>query len=68
MEKLLFKMFFFLAWENIKITKQLEERKRLDELYFQRAGKGPIVKTYKYDPTKQASSDKPTTPMSAKNR
>jgi len=40
------------SWTNIKITKQLEERKRLDELQFQRAGKGPLVKTYKYDPTK----------------
>lgn len=42
-----------LAWQNIKITKQLEERKSLDDLQFRRAGKGPVVKTYKYDPTKQ---------------
>jgi YidC/Oxa1 family membrane protein insertase len=35
----------------MKITKELEERQRLDELQFQRAGKGPIQKTYKYDPT-----------------
>ncbi|XP_050517119.1 mitochondrial inner membrane protein OXA1L [Diabrotica virgifera virgifera] len=55
------------SWENIKITKALEERKRLDELSFQRAGKGPIVKTYKYDPTKQVDPSK-TAPVSAKSR
>lgn len=36
----------------MKITKELEERKRVDEILFQKAGKSPIVKTYKYDPTK----------------
>lgn len=41
------------SWTNVKITKELEERRRLDEIQFQRAGKGPIQKTYKYDPTKQ---------------
>lgn len=49
----------------MKISKELEERRKLDELRFQRAGKGPIVKTFKYDPTKQTepiSSD----PVSAK--
>ncbi|XP_057661340.1 mitochondrial inner membrane protein OXA1L [Diorhabda carinulata] len=55
------------SWENMKITKQLEERKRLDELAFQRAGKGPIVKTYKYDPTKQTEPDK-SAPVSVKSR
>lgn len=48
------------SWANIKITKELEERTKLDEIQFQRAGKGPITKTYKYDPTK--------TPISAKKR
>jgi len=37
----------------MKITKEMEERQRLDELQFQRAGRGPIQKTYKYDPTQQ---------------
>ncbi|XP_069674457.1 mitochondrial inner membrane protein OXA1L [Periplaneta americana] len=40
------------SWTNMKITKELEERQRFDELQFQRAGKGPIQKTYKYDPTR----------------
>lgn len=44
---------FYSAWTNMKISKEIEERRRLDELRFQRAGKGPIVKTYNYDPTKQ---------------
>lgn len=46
----------------MKITRELEERRRLDELKFQKAGKGPIVKTYKHDPTKQVTS------MDAKKR
>jgi len=35
----------------MKITKEIEERQRLDEIRFAKAGKGPLVKTYKYDPT-----------------
>jgi len=36
----------------MKITKELEDRNRIDEIRFQKAGKGPLIKTYKYDPTK----------------
>lgn len=43
------------AWTNVKITKELEERRRLDEMQFQKAGKGPIQKTYKFDPTKHVT-------------
>lgn len=46
------------SWTNMKITSELEGRKRYDEMQFQRAGKGPVVKTYKFDPTKQAYSAK----------
>jgi YidC/Oxa1 family membrane protein insertase len=35
----------------MKISKELEERQRFDEIQFQRAGRGPVQKTYKYDPT-----------------
>ncbi|KAL3284431.1 hypothetical protein HHI36_018590 [Cryptolaemus montrouzieri] len=41
------------SWSNMKIVRELEERRRLDEIQFRRAGKVPIVKTYKQDPTKQ---------------
>lgn len=41
------------SWTNMKITNELNERARMDEIRFQRAGKGPLVKTYKYDPTKR---------------
>ncbi|GLV46656.1 OXA1L mitochondrial inner membrane protein [Carabus blaptoides fortunei] len=44
------------SWTNMKITSELEGRKRYDEMQFQRAGKGPVVKTYKFDPTKQNAS------------
>lgn len=37
----------------MKISNEIESRKRYDEMQFQRAGKGAIVKTYKFDPTKQ---------------
>ncbi|XP_034484181.1 mitochondrial inner membrane protein OXA1L [Drosophila innubila] len=39
------------SWDNMKISKEIEERQRLDEIRFAKAGKGPLVKTYKYDPT-----------------
>uniref|UniRef100_A0A182QBU0 Membrane insertase YidC/Oxa/ALB C-terminal domain-containing protein n=1 Tax=Anopheles farauti TaxID=69004 RepID=A0A182QBU0_9DIPT len=39
------------SWTNMKISRELEERARVDEIRFQKAGKGPLVKTYKYDPT-----------------
>ncbi|KAH8365829.1 hypothetical protein KR093_005210, partial [Drosophila rubida] len=41
------------SWDNMKITREIEERQRLDEIRFAKAGKGPLVKTYKYDPTQQ---------------
>nr|CAD7449113.1 unnamed protein product [Timema bartmani] len=44
------------SWTNMKITKELEDRQRVDEIKFQRAGRGPIQKTYKYDPTRPTSS------------
>lgn len=40
----------------MKITKQLSDRERADTVQFNVAGKGPIVKTFKYDPTKQKES------------
>lgn len=42
------------SWSNMKITRELEERQRVDEMRFAKAGKGPLVKTYKYDPTKSS--------------
>lgn len=40
------------SWESNKIVKQIEDRQRADALRFKEAGKGPIQKTYTYDPTK----------------
>lgn len=40
------------SWTNMKITRELEERRRLDEIMFQKAAKGAVQKTYKHDPTK----------------
>ncbi|XP_037928844.1 mitochondrial inner membrane protein OXA1L-like [Teleopsis dalmanni] len=40
------------SWQNMKISKELEERQQLNEIRFAKAGKGPLIKTYKYDPTK----------------
>lgn len=48
----------------MKIAKELEERERFDDMQFQRAGRGPIIKTYKFDPTKV--SGPPVTPPTKK--
>jgi YidC/Oxa1 family membrane protein insertase len=40
------------SWTNMKISRELEERKRVDEIMFQKAAKGAVTKTYKFDPTK----------------
>lgn len=56
--------FYFTAWRNMKIAKELEERERFDDMQFQRAGRGPIIKTYKFDPTKV--SGPPVTPPTKK--
>lgn len=42
---------------NAKIAREMQDRERVDEIRFRKAGLGPIQKTYPYDPTKQ----KPTT-------
>lgn len=57
------------SWTNMKITRELEERKRWgDEVQFQKAAKGAIQKTYKYDPTKPRLSPRPASPVEAKQR
>lgn len=40
------------SWTNMKITREMADRQRVDEIIFTRAGKGPLQKTYKFDPTK----------------
>ncbi|KAK7481673.1 hypothetical protein BaRGS_00027046 [Batillaria attramentaria] len=40
------------SMSNAKLAQQMEERQRVDALKFQKAGQGPIQKTYTYDPTK----------------
>ncbi|XP_023177132.2 mitochondrial inner membrane protein OXA1L isoform X2 [Drosophila hydei] len=55
------------SWDNMKITKEIEERQQLDEIRFAKAGKGPLVKTYKYDPTKPHSTPVNTNPNPLKS-
>ncbi|XP_066595869.1 mitochondrial inner membrane protein OXA1L [Prorops nasuta] len=43
------------SWENMKVSKKLREIEHLDKSRFANAGRGPIPRTYKYDPTKQAA-------------
>lgn len=43
------------SWTNLKISKNLADRQRIDEMIFTKAGKGPLQKTYKFDPTKLSS-------------
>uniref|UniRef100_A0A023G022 Putative cytochrome oxid n=1 Tax=Amblyomma parvum TaxID=251391 RepID=A0A023G022_AMBPA len=42
------------SFTNTRIAREIEERSRADEIRFKKAGIGPVVKTYTYDPTKQA--------------
>ncbi|CAN8001086.1 unnamed protein product [Ixodes pacificus] len=42
------------SFTNARITRELEDRVRADEMQFKKAGMGPVVKTYPYNPTKQA--------------
>lgn len=41
------------SWTNMKISKEIEERHRYDEMRFKKAGLGPVVRTYRHDPTKK---------------
>lgn len=43
------------SWTNMKISRDLADRQRIDEMIFTKAGKGPLQKTYKTDPTKLSS-------------
>jgi len=50
------------TWSNLRLQNELENRKRLDGINFERAGQGTVVRTYKFDPTKvQPSPIKQTT-------
>lgn len=40
------------SWTNWKITRKLQEKERADAVQFNKAGRGPIKKTFKIDPTK----------------
>ncbi|KAL7306392.1 hypothetical protein TKK_0001813 [Trichogramma kaykai] len=40
------------SWTNMKVAREASARNIYDETVFEKAGKGPVPKTYKYDPTK----------------
>ena len=40
------------SWTNLKLSRDLADRQRVDEMIFTRAGQGPLQKTFKFDPTK----------------
>ncbi|KAF2358042.1 Membrane insertase YidC/Oxa1 C-terminal [Trinorchestia longiramus] len=42
------------SWRNMKVANQVQDRLRYDEVRFTKAGTGPVVRTFKYDPTKGA--------------
>lgn len=55
---------------NARIAKEIEDRGRIDDHRFRKAGIGPIQKTYPYDPTKQhrSSSEKSAVGVKSANR
>ncbi|XP_003700990.1 OXA1L mitochondrial inner membrane protein [Megachile rotundata] len=56
LKKKKFKESFTESWTNMKISKKMANRLRADELQFNQAGKGPIVRTFKYNPVTQQSA------------
>uniref|UniRef100_A0A182FHP0 Membrane insertase YidC/Oxa/ALB C-terminal domain-containing protein n=1 Tax=Anopheles albimanus TaxID=7167 RepID=A0A182FHP0_ANOAL len=56
------------SWTNMKISRELEERARIDEIRFQKAGRGPLVKTYKHDPTASRTTAATPGTVNAKKR
>lgn len=40
------------------MSREIEDRRRLDQINFERAGQGPLVRTYKFDPTKTKKAAK----------
>lgn len=59
---------FIAAWSNMKASREANARYEVDELQFHRAGRGPLRKTYSYDPTKQFSAtQKPAAVMAKKS-
>lgn len=42
--------FGFLAWRNMQVVKEIEERERLDHIKFTQAGRDAPIKTFKYNP------------------
>ncbi|ODN02278.1 Mitochondrial inner membrane protein OXA1L [Orchesella cincta] len=56
------------TWTNMKISNEIEQRQRYDEISFKRAGRGPIPKTFKYDPTKVDPMKEAAAAMQAKRK
>ena len=46
----LYLFFFILDFQNSKMLAQMEDRQRSGDRNFKKSGKGPIVKTYSYNP------------------
>lgn len=46
------------TWKDMRMSREVAGRQRSDELSFNQAGRGPLVKTYKFDPTKVISAKK----------
>ncbi|XP_076243835.1 OXA1L mitochondrial inner membrane protein [Calliopsis andreniformis] len=44
------------SWTNVKISKKVQDQFYADSVQFTKAGKGPLKKTFKYDPTKTPSA------------
>lgn len=44
------------SWTNIRQSHEVSHRTMLDQKQFMQAGKGPLIKTYKYNPSRQTSA------------
>ncbi|KAJ8683965.1 hypothetical protein QAD02_019757 [Eretmocerus hayati] len=47
------------AVTNFKVAREIKSRAMYDETVFERSGRGPVPKTFKYDPTKRRDDPSP---------
>lgn len=64
-EKKSFNESFSEAWTNMKISNKLAAHTRADQKQFNDAARGPLKKTYKYNPVQTLSKSKSTASVSA---
>ncbi|GIY23271.1 mitochondrial inner membrane protein OXA1L [Caerostris darwini] len=56
------------AYEDQKVLATIQDRRRIDSMRFQKAGTGPLPRTYSYDPTKPRPSSAAAAALAARQQ